>query len=187
MKRQKTNKGVSKEQWLKKALETLGTDGFEAVKIDRLAKNLGVSRSGFYYHFRDRQDLLQHLLDYWANEYTAIITDSLDLKKLDPENRLLVTMEMVKNKRLAQYDLAMNGWARTNPQVSTVVQKVIAMRLNYVRSIFKELGFHGDELEMRARLHLCYHAWEDVTFIDDDSDEYRRLQKLRHKMFIKRS
>ncbi len=36
----------------------------------------------------------------------------------------------------------------------------------------------------------CYHAWEDVTFVDDDDDddnnseEYLRLQKLRHKMFI---
>ncbi len=186
MKRSKTNKnkGVSKEQWLAKALETLGKDGFEAVKIDRLAKQLHVSRSGFYYHFQDRQDLLQHLLDYWANEYTAVITDSLDMKKLDPEKRLLITMEMVKDRQLAQYDLAMNGWAKIDPLVAEVVKKVIAMRLEFVRGIFKELGFRGDELEMRARLHLCYHAWEDVTFTGDNSEEYARLQRLRHKMFV---
>ncbi len=178
---------MSKEQWLTKVLETLGHDGFEAVKIDRLAKQLGVSRRGFYYHFKNRKDLLQHLLDYWANEYTAIITGNLEMKNLDAEKRLLVTMKMVKEKKLAQYDLAMNGWAKVDPLVSKVVRRVVTMRLDFVRIIFKELGFHGDELEMRARLHLCYHAWEDVTFVDDNnnnSEEYSRLQKLRHKMFI---
>lgn len=186
MNQQKTNKnkGVSKGQWLAKALETLGTEGFEAIKIDRLAKQLGISRSGFYYHFKDRQDLLQHLLDYWADEYTAVITDSLDMKKLDAEKRLFITMKMVKDRKLAQYDLAMTGWAKVDPLVNEIVKKVVTMRLDYVRLIFKELGFRGDELEMHARLHLCYHAWEEVTFVDDNSDEYARLQKLRHKLFI---
>ncbi len=178
------NKGISKGQWLGKALETLGNDGVEAVKIDLLAKQLHISRSGFYYHFKDRQDLLQHLLDYWANEYTAIITEDEEMKNLAPAKRLINTMKMVKDKRLAQYDLAMNSWAKIDPRVSEIVKKVIAMRLNYVRIIFKELGFQGDELEMRARLHLCYHAWEDVMFVDDNRDEYERLQKLRHEMFV---
>ncbi len=187
MKRQKTQKrkGVSKGQWLAKALETLVEDGFEAIKIDRLARRLGISRSGFYYHFKNRKDLLQHLLDYWANEYTAVITDSLDMKKLDAEKRLFITMKMVKDKKLAQYDLAMNGWAKVDLQVNEIVKKVIAMRLDFVRTIFKELGFKGDELEMRARLHLCYHAWEEVMFTDDNEDDYARLQALRYKMFIR--
>ena len=100
MKQRETNKnkGVSKRQWLTKALETLETDGYEAIKIDRLAKQLGISRSGFYYHFKDRQDLLQHLLDYWANEYTAVITDNLDMKKLDAEKRIFTTMKIVEKK-----------------------------------------------------------------------------------------
>ena len=66
MKSQKTKriKRVSKEQWLTKALDTLESSGVEAVKIERLAKALGISRSGFYWHFKNRQDLLEHLLDF---------------------------------------------------------------------------------------------------------------------------
>ncbi|MBC2710457.1 MAG: TetR/AcrR family transcriptional regulator [Desulfosarcina sp.] len=48
--------------------------------MERLAKQLGISRSGFYWHFKNRQDLLQHLLDYWAREYTGVITDHADMK-----------------------------------------------------------------------------------------------------------
>ena len=181
----KKNKGVSKRQWLIKALETLETDGYEAVKIDRLAKQLGISRSGFYYHFKDRQDLLQNLLDYWANEYTAVITDNLDMKKFDAEKRLFTTMKIVREKRLPKYDLPMNSWAKVDPLVDKVVKKVIKIRLDFTRAIFEELGFSGDELEMRARVFLCYHAWEEVMFTDDNDDDSVRLQQLRHKMFIK--
>ena len=51
--------------WLEKALEVLEAEGVNAVKIDRLAKLLETSRSGFYWHFKDRQDLLSCLL-HWA-------------------------------------------------------------------------------------------------------------------------
>jgi len=187
MKTPKINKNirVSKDQWLAKALETLELEGIEGVKIERLAKQLGISRSGFYWHFKNRQDMLQHLLDYWAREYTGIITDNADMKKLDAKRRLLINMKMVRDKKLAKYDLAMNAWAKVDPLVYEVVKKVIKMRLDFNREIFAELGFDGDELEMRTRLFVCYHSWEDIMFTDDTDNKNLRLQKLRHKMFIK--
>jgi AcrR family transcriptional regulator len=187
MKRQKAKKkkGVSKEQWLVQALDTLETDGFNAVKIEKLAKKLGTSRSGFYYHFKNRQDLLQHLLTYWAEEYTSVITDNPDMINLDAEQRIRTTMEMVREKKLPKYDLAMTAWAKVDPLVDKIVKRVVKMRLDFTRSIFEELGFNGDELEMRARLFLCYHAWEAVIFPDDNEKINKRLQKLRHQLFIK--
>lgn len=176
---------MSKDQWLAKALDMLETDGFDAVKVEKLARQLGTSRSGFYYHFKNRQDLLQHLLSYWEEEYTSVITDNQDMKNLDANTRLCTTMKMVREKKLPKYDLAITAWAKIDPQVDKVVKKVVKMRLDFTRAIFKELGFTGDELEMRARLFLCYHAWEEVMFADDNEKTNARLRKLRHKMFIK--
>ncbi|MCD6526545.1 MAG: TetR/AcrR family transcriptional regulator [Desulfuromonas sp.] len=180
----KKNKGISKDQWLVKALELLVSNGFEAVKIERLAKLLGTSRSGFYWHFKNRQDLLQHLLDFWALEYTSVLIDDLDIKKLPADKRLLSVMKMIRDHKLAKYDLAMNAWAQVDPLVDEIVQRVVKMRLDFSREIFVELGFVGDELEMRTRLFTCYHAWEGVMFADADQDKNLRLQTLRHKMFL---
>jgi AcrR family transcriptional regulator len=107
MKPPKTNKikRVSKDQWLTKALDTLESRGVEAVKIERLAKDFGISRSGFYWHFKNRQDLLEQLLDYWVREYTSVVTDNPDVVKLDPKKRLLTTMEIIRDKHLTKYDL----------------------------------------------------------------------------------
>ena len=48
----KKNKRVSKDQWLAKALDTLESSNVESVKIERLDKALGISRSGLYWHFK---------------------------------------------------------------------------------------------------------------------------------------
>ena len=186
MKPPKTNKikRVSKNQWLTKALDTLESSGVEAVKIERLAKAFGISRSGFYWHFKNRQDLLGHLLDYWVRRSTGVVTDNPDVLKLDPKKRLLTTMEMIRDKQLAKYDLAMTLWAKLDPQVHRVVKKVVKMRLNYLRVIFAELGFEGDELEMRTRLFVCYHSWEDTMFPDLSNQKHSKLLKLRYKYLI---
>jgi len=188
MKQQKKNKikRVSKDQWLIKALDTLETSGVEAVKIERLAKAFGISRSGFYWHFKNRQDLLEHLLDFWVNEYTGVLTDNPDVIELDPKKRLYTTMEMIRNKHLTKYDLAMTSWAKLNPQVNRVVKKVVEMRLDYLRAIFAELGFEGDELEMRTRLFVCYHSWEDIMFPDLSNQQHSKLLKLRYKHLIQK-
>jgi AcrR family transcriptional regulator len=188
MKPPKTNnsKRVSKDQWLTKALETLESSGVEAIKIERLAKAFGISRSGFYWHFENRQDLLEHLLDYWVREYTGVVTHNPDVVKLDPEKRLLTTMEIIRDKHLAKYDLAMTSWAKLDQQVHKVVKKVVKMRIDYLRAIFAELGFEGDELEMRTRLFVCYHSWEDTMFRDLSNQQHSKLLKLRYKYLIQK-
>jgi AcrR family transcriptional regulator len=188
MKPPKTNKitRVSKDQWLIKALDTLESSGVEAVKIERLAKAFGISRSGFYWHFKNRQDLLEHLLDYWVRRYTGVVTDNPDVVKLDPKKRLLTTMEMIRDKHLTKYDLAMTSWAKLDSHVHKVVKEVVKMRLDYLRVIFAELGFEGDELEMRTRLFVCYHSWEDTMFPDLSNQKHSKLLKLRYKYLVQK-
>ncbi len=180
----KKNKRVSKDQWLAKALDTLESSNVESVKIERLAKALGISRSGFYWHFKNRQDLLEQLLEYWIREYTGIISDNPDVKNLDPKKRLLTVMDIIWDKNLTKYELAINAWAKVDPLAREVVKKVVNIRLGFLRSIFAELGFDGDELEMRTRLFVCYHSWEDTMF--DDVSSQKNLHKLRYKLFVKK-
>ena len=182
----KKNKRVSKDEWLTKALETLESSGVENVKIERLAKAFGISRSGFYWHFKNRQDLLEHLLYFWVREYTGVVTENPDVVKLDPKKRLYTTMEMIRDKHLAKYDLAMTAWAKLDSRVNRVLKKVVKMRLDHAREIFADLSFEGDELEMRTRLFVCYHSWEDIMFPVLSNKKHSKLLKLRYKYLIQK-
>ncbi len=64
---------VSKQDWLLVALEALATSGVESVRVERLAKQLGVAKSSFYWHFKNRHTLLMELLRYWEEEYTGVV------------------------------------------------------------------------------------------------------------------
>jgi len=80
----------------------------------------------------------------------------------------------------------MNSWARLDSHVHKVVKKAVKIRLDYLRGIFAELGFEGDELEMRTRLFVCYHSWEDTMFPDLSDQKHSKLLKLRYKYLIQR-
>jgi AcrR family transcriptional regulator len=61
---------VSRDDWLQRGLEVLRESGVEVevevVKIDHLARSLGVAKTGFYWHFENRAELLESMLEYWA-------------------------------------------------------------------------------------------------------------------------
>ena len=99
-KKQAGKKRVTKDQWLSKALEFLEVGGIDSVRIESLAKALGVSKSGFYWHFRDRKDLLNAMLHYWSQEFTEVVTDNPKLQGADPKETLYQVMKIVQD-----YDL----------------------------------------------------------------------------------
>jgi AcrR family transcriptional regulator len=76
MENEKKRKRVSKDQWLSAALDMLETGGVNNVRVERIAAKLSISKSGFYWHFKDRRDLLSHILEYWAHEYTEVVSNN---------------------------------------------------------------------------------------------------------------
>ena len=64
--------------WLSSALSIFISEGIDAVRITRLAENLGVTRGSFYWHFSNRNDLIDSLVEYWKNKNTPAILNSID-------------------------------------------------------------------------------------------------------------
>jgi len=54
-----------RRSWIAEGLRALAAGGPDAVRIEPLAKALGVTRGGFYWHFADRRALLEEILDWW--------------------------------------------------------------------------------------------------------------------------
>jgi len=177
---------VSRDDWLAKALEVLESEGVEAVHVERLAREIGVSKSGFYWHFRDRRDLLSNLLNYWAHEYTEVVTENPLLRKSDPAQRLENTMAMIDRHDLAKFDLVVRAWAKKDEEARAVVETVTDSRIQYIRQAFRDLGFEGDEAEMRAALFVCYHTWEKTIFPKMSKRRRARLRKRRLALLTSR-
>ncbi len=174
---------ITRDQWLRKGLELFAVAGAHGLRVEKLAKELGVAKSGFYCHFKDREELLDRLLDYWVHEYTEVITENTMMMHLPARQRLLLLMTMVFEQDLTEFDAAMDMWSRTDPRVARKRRRVIKMRLAFIRKAFKELGFEGDDLEMRVRACAGFQMGERQIFGPGKkpSQQYR---ELRLKMLI---
>jgi AcrR family transcriptional regulator len=183
---QKRRKRVSKQDWLEKGLEVLERDGVAGVRVEGMARELGVAKSGFYWHFQDRDDLLHQMLGYWAHEYTEVATRNPELLHATPEERLRLTMHMILELDLGGLDVSLRAWAKRDPEVARVVRRVYAMRSEFIGGAFAELGFTGEDLEMRTRLFVVYHSWERTAFWKDSKKELRSLIDRRLGLLLRK-
>lgn len=180
----KKRKRVSRDDWLKAGLELLTERGVDAVKIDHLAWRVGVAKTGFYWHFENRRALLDAMLEFWEREYTMVVARSPAITGLPPAERLQAINRMVDDNWLTEYDLAIAHWALDDEHADKILKKAYKLRLDVVRQAFRELGFSGDELEMRTRLFACYVSNAPQMFGAKLTARDKRMRKLRNNLLV---
>ena len=163
MNQRKVSRGKSKNDWLKAGLDMLGTASVAEISVEALARRLGIAKSGFYWHFKDRREYLNQLLDYWYREIIEVISENEQIKELEPVTRLTTAVEMIFRHDLVKYELALHQWATTNKRADRVMRKANRVRIEFTKTIFAELGFDEDEIEIRSMLTLIYQLWEEPT------------------------
>lgn len=107
---------------------------------------------------------------------TEVISKNPQIGVLQPRDRLIRIAETILQFDLTRYDLAIRQWAVHDAQAARGVRRVDRIRLKFVGQAFRELGFTGDDLEMRTMLFVCYHTWEAPMF--------RQLSRKRRRELI---
>ena len=79
---------TSRSRWVEEGLRALAAGGPDAVRIESLARTLGVTRGGFYWHFQDRQALLDAMLGTWERTTTVQVAERLDREGGDATAKL---------------------------------------------------------------------------------------------------
>src|SRR6187401_2880220 len=59
--------------WIEAGMAEIARTGVEGVRVEVLAKNLGVTKGGFYRRFKDRAALLDGMLQNWSTGRIAAI------------------------------------------------------------------------------------------------------------------
>ncbi|WP_055672528.1 TetR/AcrR family transcriptional regulator [Roseibium alexandrii] len=186
MKQNKPIGRVSKQDWLEAALELFKHAGIDAVRVERLANSLGVSKSGFYYHFRDLADLQRALLRHWIELDHKPQKRVSDVPDLSAEEKLAIMADVVDQADLSACDKAIRDWAHRDPKVRRLWRAEMKERVDSVRALFAELGFAGDELEMRTLLFVGYHVSEREMFPDVKNTARANMRRLRLKFLLSR-
>jgi AcrR family transcriptional regulator len=171
---------LTKDDWLRAAMEVLRTQGVGGVRVLKLAGSLGVTRGSFYWHFRDRQDLLDHMVDWWDREMTDTVITHIGMVRGGAYRRVLALGELVLKRDLNRYDIAMRSWAKGDPEVAPVVERVLKKRVAYVSSLLLQAGFSPAEARNRGHLLAIYIMSEGEVFMGESLEA--RLRLLRRQV-----
>jgi AcrR family transcriptional regulator len=146
---------LSRDDWARAALEAIGEGGVPAVNIDRLAARLDATRGSFYWHFRDRDELIGEALELWMRESTADRLPALEAID-DPLERLGALRRAVYEQPADAAEL-MLSCAGDDPAVAPVFARVTNQRMKALRRIFTDLGFTDTEATDRAWLAYAFY------------------------------
>jgi len=178
---EKKSDRLSRDSWLNAALEIVCDRGIDAVKVAPLAADLGVTSGSFYWHFKNRRELLHAVLDFWERETTNNAIEAAREFTGPPEDRILSLMEAVMADGLARYDLAISHWAQVDDYAKEVFRRVLESRFDFAAWMFVQAGFSQEEAEARGRMMVVYLMGESTLVLDSMS---RRLILLRQKHAI---
>ncbi len=157
---------LTPETWIEAATEVLVDQGIDRVRVDVLAGQLGVTRGSFYWHFRDREDLLRRVLQAWRERATEQLTRRLETSRNDPREQLRDVISLPFRgraaARAARIELAIRAWARRDDMARQAVDEADASRIAYHEQVFGALGFDADEARMRAFMLYSYEVAESV-------------------------
>ncbi len=143
----------SREVWLEAAKKALINTGLEAVKIQSLASRLDIARTSFYWFFKDRNALLEALLDEWEEKNTGAFLDACSAYADTITEGILNLVVVFHDETLfePQLDFAIRSWAHHSRSVAKRVNTADEERLSAIKRLFERFGFETGEADVRAR------------------------------------
>jgi AcrR family transcriptional regulator len=164
--------------WIDAGLEALSAGGPDAVRVERLARALGVTKGGFYWHFDDRGDLLDAMLDAWEHTVIDDVIDQVEGSRGDARDKLRRLFALAGSRRdLVDVELAIRDWARRDDAAARRLRRVDNRRIAYLRSQFREICPDADEVEVRCMLVMS--LFIATNFIAASHDGRRRSEVVR--------
>lgn len=147
-----TTKG-SQDVWLEAAFETLLESGIDSVRIQPLAKRLKLSRTSFYWFFKDRESLLKALIARWREKNTQGLVHQTEAYAENIVEAMLNVFDCWLNPDLfdSPLEFAMRSWALQSAPVVSEIEAADATRIEALTRMFKRYGYDSLAANVRGR------------------------------------
>jgi AcrR family transcriptional regulator len=185
---ERTRSTLTPADWIERATLVLTDQGIDAVRVDVLARLMGVTRGSFYWHFKDRDDLLRSVLQAWRTRATEQVIERFDHQCGDPHALIkeLISLPFRGRSaaRAARIELAIRGWARRDAMARQAVDEVDARRIEYHVRCFTALGFAPPEAQDRAFALYAYEVAESLLSNQGTADDKARRSALVERLLL---
>lgn len=140
--------------WLNAGLQALASQGSEGLRVMQIAKQLGVTKGSFYWHFQDLAEYQEAVLDEWERCHTQQAIACVEAFGGDDATKLrnVFMGSAGDNFMLAR---AIRSWSLTNPKAREVQARVDQWRIDYLEQLLHGIGWSASDAMVLARWSYC--------------------------------
>jgi AcrR family transcriptional regulator len=168
----------SPDVWLGVAYEALLVGGVDAVRIMSLAQRLKLSRTSFYWFFKDRDELLDALVSRWREKNTGNIVKQANSYAETVAEAMLNVFDCWLDRTLfdSQFEFAVRSWSLQSPKILAEVQAADQQRIDALTRMFVRFGHDGVKADVRAR--TIYLVQIGYISMRTDEDLATRMERI---------
>jgi len=171
---------LDRDAWIVGAIEVLAEEGIAGLRVEVLAKRLKVTKGSFYWHFKDRQALLDAVLERWREGRIRDIEKTTAVAPGKERDQLHYAIEVYgasRNQKGIAIELAIRDWARHDSRAASIVESVDLYRLECTRRLFVASGMSDAEAKSRSLLlYACVFGLSLMHYghFDDNLGDLKR-------------
>lgn len=168
----------SQEGWLEAAYQALLESGVDSVKILPLAKKLNLSRTSFYWFFKDREEMLAALVARWREKNTGNIVTQSEAYAETMAEAMLNVFDCWLDSSLfdSRFEFAVRSWALQSDEILAEVRKADEMRMAALSRMFVRFGHNENTADVRAR--TTYLVQIGYISMQSEEDVAVRMQRI---------
>jgi AcrR family transcriptional regulator len=176
MVKQQESVKLGRINWIDCGIRVLAESGVEAVRVEPIAKLLNVTKGSFYWHFKNREALLEAVLQEWVSRETNSIIDQVEQVGGDAISKIRYLFELAIQDD-GQLEHAIRAWATNDTRTAAILAKVDQRRLDYTQDLFLKAGFAPFEALVRAR--MAYYSLVGEFTVGIHLSQEERLAEIR--------
>jgi len=150
--RRRASDSLTRENWISGAWDMLGESGLDGVRVEPLARRLGVTKGSFYWHFKGRSELLEALLDRWFSIWDDQMSPNMETA-INPAERIWALFESVVGRVTRGQTVALRMLSHDDPDVAARLEVRDNQRLAFLMTQLEAIGFSRDEARVRGQIY----------------------------------
>ena len=166
---------LRKIKWIKGGFRALAQGGEGAIRVEAIARDIGVTKGGFYWDFKDLNDFKTAMLDFYQTVGTEAIINNSEKFQTPKEALLFIVNEAIKepDDELGgtKIKLAIREWASRDENARIRIQFIDNLRIETLKSIFQATGMAQKDAARNAQiLYSAYIGFTNLRLVNSSLD-----------------